>query len=158
MFAEESAGIRAALGDRLVALEHVGSTVVPGLAAKPIIDLLAGVRTLADAAGCIAPLREIGYEYVPEHEAELPERRYFHRGSAGARTHHLHMVEVASDFWERHLLFRDYLRSHPETAREYAKLKKRLADEFGRDKEGYTEAKTPFITAIEKKARSLSRG
>jgi GrpB-like predicted nucleotidyltransferase (UPF0157 family) len=66
------------------------------------------------------------------------------------------MVEVTSDFWERHLLFRDYLRSHPETAQEYARLKKRLANEFGRDREGYTEAKTPFITAIEKKALSLS--
>jgi GrpB-like predicted nucleotidyltransferase (UPF0157 family) len=66
------------------------------------------------------------------------------------------MVEVVSHFWERHLLFRDYLRRHPETAQEYAKLKKRLADEFRTDREGYTQAKTPFITAIEEKARSLS--
>ena len=64
------------------------------------------------------------------------------------------MVEIVSDFWERHLLFRDYLRSHPETVQEYAKLKKRLADEFKTARERYTEAKTPFIRAIEEKARS----
>jgi GrpB-like predicted nucleotidyltransferase (UPF0157 family) len=157
MFAEESARIRSVLGDKLVALEHVGSTAVPGLAAKPIIDMLAGVQSLSHAAGCIEPLRDMGYDYVPELETDLPERRYFHKGPAGARTHHLHMVEVASDFWERHLLFRDYLRGHPETAHEYARLKRKLADEFGTDREGYTRAKTPFITTVEERARSLSR-
>ena len=156
MFAEESASIRSVLGDKLVALEHVGSTAVPGLAAKPIIDILAGVRSLADSFERIEPLKRIWYRYVPELEADLPDRRYFHKGSADGRTHHLHMVEVVSHFWERHLLFRDYLRRHPETAQEYAKLKKRLADEFRTDREGYTQAKTPFITAIEEKARSLS--
>ncbi|HEY5538125.1 MAG TPA: GrpB family protein [Thermoplasmata archaeon] len=151
------------IGDHVVGIEHIGSTAVPGLAAKPIIDIMVGLRRLEDAAPTIEPLRSIDYEYVPEYEAEIPERRYFRKGPPGGRTHHLHMVVHGGPLWEKHLLFRDYLRAHPETARAYARLKRDLAVMFGHDREGYTDAKITFIKSIEEAARMeraqrLSRG
>lgn len=152
-YAAEADRIREALGDRIVAVEHIGSTAVPELAAKPIIDLMVGLRDLANAGGCVAPLERLGYEYVPQYEESMPERRYFHKGPPRGRTHHLHMVEVGSDFWERHLLFRDILRAHPETARAYGALKRELAGRHGADREAYTDAKTAFIAAAIERAR-----
>ncbi|MFQ5911527.1 MAG: GrpB family protein, partial [Thermoplasmata archaeon] len=100
-------------------------------------------------------LQSIGYEYVPEYEDELPERRYFHKGPPEAHRH-LHMVEVTSDFWERHLLFRDFLRAHREVVQEYSELKKRLAVKHGSDHEGYTDAKTEFIESVVDEVRIAS--
>jgi GrpB-like predicted nucleotidyltransferase (UPF0157 family) len=158
LFEAERDRIVAALGDKLVAVEHIGSTAAPGLGAKPIIDVMAGVWTLAEANACIRPLEALGYAYFPQHEATMPERRYFDRPGlaheGGAQSYHVHMVEVGGEFWERHLLFRDYLRRHPETAREYDALKRRLAAQYGQDREGYTDAKSDFIRRIEAKARA----
>ena len=148
----EKARILAAIGRWLVAIEHVGSTAVPGLGAKPIIDITAAIRSLSDTPQCVEPLRAIGYEYVPEFEADLPERRYFRKGPPEDH-YHLHMVEQTSEFWARHLLFRDTLRAHPEVAREYERLKRELAARFGSDREGYTDAKTEFIESTIAKAR-----
>ncbi len=148
VYGEEKGRILDVIGRRIVAIEHVGSTAIPGLAAKPIIDIMVAVRRLADAEECIEPLQSIGYEYVPEFEAELPERRFFRKGPPEARTHHIHMIELTSEFWERHLLFRDYLRSHPDVAQQYYKLKKELADRYGSDREAYADAKTPFIESV----------
>lgn len=151
LFEREKALILGAIGQFIVSVEHVGSTAVPGLAAKPIIDILIGIQRLADAAPCITPLEDIGYEYVPAYETDLPMRRYFRKGSP--RTHHIHMVEINSDFWVRHRLFRDYLRLYPEAAQAYADLKRRLADLHGENREAYTEAKTDFVRGIEARAR-----
>lgn len=134
-------------------IEHVGSTAVPGLAAKPIVDIMPGVLSLAAVPALVAPLAATGYEYVPAYEVELPERRYFRKDVDGERAFQLHVVEVGSDFWKRHLLFRDYLRAHDEAAAEYERLKRRLAAEYGADREGYTQAKTEFIRGIEALAR-----
>ena len=153
LFQAESELIRKQIGSYLEALEHIGSTAVPRLAAKPIIDIMPGLRQLSDARGCIEPLAAIGYEYVPEYESELPERRYFRKGPPEGRTHHVHMVEAATDFWHRHLLFRDYLRTHSETAKEYEALKHRLARENRTDRDAYTSGKTPFIEAVIERAR-----
>ncbi len=144
-FEGEKAQILQIVGSPIVAVEHVGSTAVPGLGAKPIIDIMVGARSLEDAARCFGPLREIGYEYVPEYEAEMPDRRYFHKGPRAARTHHLHMVEFEGPFWRKHLVFRDFLRTHPDRARVYEGLKRELAARFVEDRVGYTEAKTKFI-------------
>ncbi len=152
-YEEEKDRILGAIGDVTVAIEHIGSTAVPGLGAKPIIDIMVAVSRLGDAERCIEPLQEIGYEYVPEYNDVIPERRYFHKGPPGARTYHLHMVELTSGFWERHLLFRDFLRTHPEEARRYHQLKKELAAKFGSDRDGYTEAKTSFIESVIAKSR-----
>lgn len=155
LFVEEKARILEVAGRWIVAIEHVGSTAVRGLSAKPIIDILAGVRELDDAGDCIDPLARIGYEYVPEYEAEIPDRRYFHKGPAEGRTHHLHMVERKGDFWIRQILFRDYLRAHPDEAQRYDDLKRELAARFRDDREAYTNAKTDFIRKIETRARGI---
>lgn len=162
IYAEESKRILEAAGEWLLGIEHVGSTSVPGLAAKPIVDIMPGLRSLDDAGPVIRALEEIGYQYIPDYEDELPERRYFvrppGRGYRHKRQFHIHAVETTSQFWRRHLAFRDYLRLHPETAAEYAALKRRLADEYGSDREGYTEAKTGFITRIESLALTEGSG
>ena len=156
MFEEERARILEAVGEWIVDIQHVGSTSVPGLAAKPIVDIMPGIRSLADTPQIIEPLARIAYEYVAEYEDQLPERRYFRKPPGPERQwrrdFHLHMVETTSPFWRRHLAFRDYLRSHPEACDEYAALKRRLAAVYTADREGYTEAKTEFITRIEKLA------
>jgi GrpB-like predicted nucleotidyltransferase (UPF0157 family) len=147
LYEAEKARIVDAIGDWLVDIQHVGSTSVPGLAAKPVIDIMPGVRSLADDTHFIPRLEAVGYEHLPVFEDDIPERRYFRRGIP--RQFHVHAVEVSSDFWRRHLAFRDYLRAHPETAKEYAALKRRLAADYGNDRIGYTNAKTDFIVGVE---------
>jgi GrpB-like predicted nucleotidyltransferase (UPF0157 family) len=120
---------------------------------------MVAVRHLSDAHGCIEPLEAIGYEYVPEYEVSIPERRYFRKGPSNRpnRHFHLHMVEYDGDFWKRHLLFRDYLRAHPHAAREYHKLKKGLAAKYRLNRDAYTEAKTLFIESVVSKASGGNR-
>ncbi len=139
LFEEEWARLLATTGTLLAAIEHIGSTAVPGLAASPIIDILGGVRELGEVARYVAALEGIGYEYVAQYEVYIPERRYFRkpRTGQGHRTHHLHIVELTSTFWHRQLLFREYLRTHPVALRAYADLKGRLAVEYGDDGQGY---------------------
>jgi GrpB-like predicted nucleotidyltransferase (UPF0157 family) len=157
LFDEEKTNILRVIGPMVIGIEHIGSTAVPGLAAKSIVDIMAGVRHLSDAIWCIQPLKTLGYEYVPEYEKLIPDRRYFRKGNMQGleqgSTHHLHMVEAKGEFWERQLLFRDYLRDHPEEARRYADLKKTLASRFSSDRESYTSAKTDYIQEIVAKAR-----
>ena len=153
-FEEERGRIVAAIGPHVTGIEHIGSTAVPGLAAKPVIDVLVGLRSLDDARECIRPVVGLGYEYVPEFEAELPERRFFRKDTDGARSHHIHMVEHGSPFWVRHILFRDHLRTHPEDARRYEALKRELAARFRDDRGAYTEGKTAFVREIEDTART----
>jgi len=150
MFEDERARIVDAIGEWLAGIEHVGSTAVPGLAAKPIIDMMPVLRSLDEAQNIIEPLQRLGYEYVPEFEAQIPERRYFRKGIP--RTHHVHAVEASSEFCHRHLAFRDYLRSHPDARDEYAALKRKLASVHTHNRGDYTEAKTEFIRGIEEKA------
>ena len=154
-FEEEKRRILAAIGRYVAAVEHVGSTAVPGPRRETIMVILVGLRSLADATNCIDPLKGLGYEYVPQCEAELPERRYFRRVVPRPGTHHIHMVETTSEFWRRQLLFRDYLRAHLEDARAYEALKRGLASRFevGRD---YAAAKSVFISAILDKADRAS--
>ncbi|HEY9722150.1 MAG TPA: GrpB family protein [Oscillatoriaceae cyanobacterium] len=158
LFEAERARIAAALGDRLAALEHVGSTSVPGLAAKPIIDILAGVVRLEQAGACIEPIVALGYTYRPDLETVMPERRFFCRETDGVRSHNLHLVAIDSEFWERHLLFRDYLRARPRVAAHYETLKRVLRDRFVDDMGAYTDNKTPFIRQVEELARAEREG
>lgn len=150
-FEEGKARILEAIGDHVVAVEHVGSTAVPGLAAKPIVDVMAGIRSLAEAPACVAPLERLGYQYVPEYEVDIPERRYFRKRPTAGQRYNLHVVETTSDFWLRHLLFRDWLRAHPEDARRYAELKRSIAAEAA-DTRSYTDRKTAFIREVEERA------
>lgn len=155
MFDREKALILSAVGNKAIGIEHIGSTAVSGLGAKPIIDIMVGVRRLSDAKRCLGPLERIDYEYVPEYEDSMPQRRYFRKGPNEPNKHyHLHMVEYDGEFWKRYLLFRDYLRKHPKTASEYFRLKKQLAVKYRLNREGYTEAKTSFVTSTLSKANS----
>jgi GrpB-like predicted nucleotidyltransferase (UPF0157 family) len=131
-----------------VTIEHIGSTSVPGLAAKPVIDVLLGARSLADIESKIKQLSEIGYSYVPKYEREIPMRRYFVKSSAASLRVHLHAVELGSRLWQEHLAFRDRLRTDAHLRAQYQTLKLRLAEEFANDKSGYTDAKGPFIQDV----------
>ncbi len=155
MFADERAHIAMALGSALVAVEHVGSTAVPGLAAKPIIDMLVGGRSLTQARStCVAPLQRLGYVYLPEYESWLPEELFFRKGPPGPWTHHVHLMEPTAVRWGEQLLFRDYLRAHPEVAQEYGQLKRALAGAVGDDVVGFRAGKHPFIRTVLAKARA----
>ena len=142
-------------------IEHFGSTAVPGLSAKPIVDVLVEVQSLAETRRRIVPILEgQGYEYFwrPTRGDEAPPfyAWLIKRDGNGRRTHHIHMVEADFPQWEG-LLFRDYLIEHPEVAREYCELKVRLADRYRQDRVAYTEAKTDFIRAVMERARRQSR-
>jgi GrpB-like predicted nucleotidyltransferase (UPF0157 family) len=155
MFEQERALVLDALGPIVVTVEHVGSTAVPGLAAKPIIDLLVGVRSLAEARShCVEPMRALHYRYMAEYETWLPGEMLFRKGPPGPWTHHVHLMEPTCPRWEEFTLVRDYLRRHQEVASAYADLKRALALVFGDDIAGYRNAKAPFIEAIMARARA----
>ena len=148
-FAVEADRIARACRGLALRLEHIGSTSIPGLSAKPVIDVLAGRPGNVSGESYVAVFRQLGYEHKGAYG--VPGRNYFRRGTP--RTHHVHLVSWTSTVWEDHLLFRDYLRSHPETAREYETLKRELAALYIQDKERYTDAKGPFIRSIVRHAR-----
>ena len=155
LFEREHTRLANILGSGMIAIEHVGSTSVPGLAAKPIIDLLIGVKSLPDArSSFLEPLATLGYAYMPEYESWLPGELFFRKGVDGPWTHHVHMMEPSNPRWEGFIVFRDYLRSHPEIAAAYGHLKKALALVFDQDIAAFREAKSPFVRAVLAKARA----
>jgi len=145
-FERESALLKVIFSETETIVEHVGSTAVPGLGAKPVIDIMVGVSELSEVERRIPELEAQGYEYVPKYETQLPERRYFRKPRLGSRAFHVHCVVRGSQFWVRHIAFRDYLRVHPESAAAYFELKQALASAC--TKEAYTEAKSPFVERI----------
>ena len=152
LFAEEAGRIQQAMGDTLVAVEHVGSTAVPGLSAKPIIDILVGVRALGEGEQAAPALAALAYECRGENG--IPGRLFFRKGPVQfQRTHHLHMVEVGHAQWASLLSFRDYLRAHPDEARRYEALKQHLAIRFCDDRAAYSAGKADFIKAILEQAQ-----
>jgi GrpB-like predicted nucleotidyltransferase (UPF0157 family) len=156
-FAREAQRIRPAFGALLVELHHIGSTAVPGLRAKPVIDILAVVTDVDALDSQSHEFEALGYEVMGEFG--LPGRRYFRRDDPrGVRTHQVHAYarESAGEI-ERHLDFRDYMREHPETARAYAELKQSLADECDGDMGCYSDGKTAFIREVEQRAALWKR-
>jgi len=156
LFEQEKARLEEALGNHVLSIQHIGSTSVPGLGAKPIIDMMIAVRSLEQAdAFCIQPIVGLGYEYVKEFEQETPLRRYFRKSNeAGIRTHHIHMVVINSDWWLNHLLFRDFLRADGEARRAYETHKRQLAEREWNTSNDYAEAKTDFILKRMEEARA----
>lgn len=145
-FEEERALLEAAIGQWAVGgIHHVGSTAVPGLAAKPVIDILVGVEDLASSRALIPELARSGYRYAPYRTDEM---HWFCKPDPSQRTHHLHLVPVDSQRFRDELAFRDRLRADPGTADEYARLKSRLATRFEHDREAYTDAKASFIRMV----------
>ena len=137
-----------AFSPTVVAIEHIGSTSVPGLAAKPVIDVVLGAQSLAVIESRIKPLGDLGYAYVSKYEDELPMRRYFVKSAAASLRIHVHGVEQGSRIWQEHLAFRDRLRADDDLRMRYQALKVQLAEEFADDKAAYTSAKGPFIQSI----------
>lgn len=127
------------------AIEHIGSTAVPGLAAKPVIDLMAPVASLAGAMGVIDALRPLDYLHHPYKPQEM---HWFCKPSPAHRTHHLHVVELGGSAWQQRLALRDALRQDAALAGRYAQLKRSLARQHPLDREAYTQAKAPFIAAV----------
>jgi GrpB-like predicted nucleotidyltransferase (UPF0157 family) len=126
-------------------IEHIGSTAVPGMCAKPVIDVLVGVTNLQDIEARKAGLGHLGFRYRPEHEAEIPDRRYFVQEPGANLRVHLHAVVLGGSLWRSHLAFRATLRRDARLAAEYAALKRKLAALHAQDKLAYTQAKTSFI-------------
>src|SRR3984885_13412236 len=154
LFDQEAKRLRATLDPSLiVGLEHFGSTAVPGLSAKPIIDILIAVRSLADAqASFVEPFRNLDYVYWADNPKK--DRMFFVRGMppfGSRRSHHVHVTEPHGEMWQR-LAFRDYLRTHPEEAGTYERLKRRLAAEHQADREAYTSAKSAYVESVMRKA------
>ena len=155
MFEEERVRVADALGDVVMTIEHMGSTAVPGLPSKPIIDLLVGVRRLNEARPrAVATLPALGYTHVTKYESWLPNEAFFRKGIPGPWTHHVHIMEPSNQRWDDWLLFRDYLRAHPEEAQAYAALKSRLAAEANDDIAAYRDGKHAFVVAVTVKARA----
>ena len=156
-FERESAAISGALSDLSIELHHIGSTAIPGIVAKPVIDMLAVVPTVEALDARAHRLVELGYEALGEYG--IPGRRYFRKNAPdGARTHQLHAFAAGSPEVERHLGFRDYLRAHPAEAAAYGALKQELAERCGSDMEAYGDGKTAFIRALDRLAARWRRG
>jgi GrpB-like predicted nucleotidyltransferase (UPF0157 family) len=156
MFRVEAAQLRRALDPALVIdIEHFGSTAIAGLAAKPIIDILITVRSIAAARSAIAPLLALGYVFWEDNPRK--DRMFFVKGMpphGTRRTHHVHIMEPGDEL-QRQLLFRDYLRAHSDEAQRYEALKRDLAQRHRHDREAYTNAKDDYAAAITAKARRI---
>ena len=147
LYDEEKSRVNSVLGSNLVALEHIGSTAVVNLGAKPIVDIMAAMRDRAAADGALPALAGIGYCDVTA-QGDHPEWFYCLGKSLDERIFfHLHLVKSGSDFFARHLSFRDALRADAALARRYETLKRELATKFALDRDGYTSGKTAFIEA-----------
>lgn len=144
LFELEKISLQSALGSNILTIQHVGSTSIPGMPAKPIIDIGIAMADFEGARVCIPPIESLGYDY--RGEFGIPRRHYFSKGDP--RTHHIHMVEITSPAWENMLLFRDYLCQHAEIAQEYAQLKQGLAVQYPQDREAYLDGKTAFVNRV----------
>jgi len=155
-FEAEAQRIARALGSNVVALHHIGSTAIPGMFAKPILDILLEVDDLAALDRETGALQALGYEAMGEFG--IPRRRYFRKSNAaGVRTHHLHAFQVGDAEIERHLAFRDYLIAHPAAAQAYGALKQELARRFVDDRQAYMDGKDAFVKEQEAKALQWRR-
>ena len=152
LFEKEKKVLEKKLGNLVIDIEHVGSTSVPGISAKPVIDILVGIKSMTDAKKCIKQLESLGYEYMPD-RGEKGRRIFFAKGSHKRRTHHIHLVKFGGKVWESHILFAEYLRRHKKRAKQYDALKKSLLKKFEKDRESYTKSKAKFIRETIKKSR-----
>jgi len=157
LFKAEADRLREAMGNLALRIEHVGSTSVPGLAAKPVIDIQVSVATLEALGTYSKPLAELGYGYIPlgPFDSVYP---FFQKPTEWPSTHHIHLCVLGSEQECRHLAFRDYLRSHPAVAAEYVELKRKLAaahdDATLESRERYSLSKTQFVTSVLERALS----
>jgi len=145
LFKQEAAKIKSIFSDNFIKIYHIGSTAVPGLAAKPTIDILLEVKNINLADHCNSKMAELGYEAWGEYS--IPDRRFFVKGKE-KRTHHVHVFQTGNPEIKRHIDFRDYLITHPESAKKYEELKIDLAQKFAGNRRAYVEGKQEFINLI----------
>lgn len=146
LFNEASLELASALGPAILAVHHVGSTAVPGLHAKPILDILVSITDFPRGLTLVPRLASLDYEFRPAEE--IPDRHYFRRLRGNVRTHHLSLAEPSSHHHRVTITFRDALRASPSLAAEYGALKLRLARQFPRDRQAYIDGKTAFVTRV----------
>jgi len=151
LFEEEKARIVTCLQGKTFDIEHVGSTAIPGMPAKPIIDIAAGVPDVEAIGEYVKLLSQIGYEYRGDRSGDGDHT--FAKGPESRRTHYLHMVAMGSTKWYDYVLFRDYLCCHEETRRAYVALKRNIAEEHPSDRKTYTQGKQESIRRVIKLAR-----
>jgi GrpB-like predicted nucleotidyltransferase (UPF0157 family) len=147
LFEEEAERITAAIGAHVMSVQHVGSTAVPNLLAKPVIDIAVAVSSEGAADACIAPLTALGYEYRGTH-GDDPARRYYVLNRKGRRAVQIHVYILPAPAWGEMLRFRDALRADPELAASYIAEKQRVAESVAWNKAAYSEAKGPFIRRV----------
>lgn len=145
-FRAEQQSLSGILGTSALAFEHIGSRSILGMAAEPIIDMMVAVRELDEVEDFVKDLCCLGYQ--DKGSGGAPDRRYFVKEKEPRRTHHLNFTELKSRFWKEHILFRDYLRTHPEVAAEYSALKQALARKFPKDRASYTRSKEEFVQSV----------
>ncbi len=153
LFETEKRDIEKAIGDYIKDIQHVGSTSIPGMSAKPILDIAIAVKDFEEARICIKPLCDMGYTFRGENG--IPRRHYFIKGEPC--THHIHMLEKDNEEWEKLILFRDYLRSNQNIAEEYKELKRNLLQRLRGDRKAYQAAKADFVEAVIRKSRLIPR-
>ena len=154
LFEREAALLRSAMGAAAQHIEHIGSTAIEGMPAKPIIDLLVVVNILNEAGVWISTLEALGYEQRVNDT--VTDRLFFAKGTPSSRTHHLSLAESGSKFYTEKVLFRDYLNSHRKAFDEYRELKKQLAQRHPKDRTSYTEGKRGFVERIIRLAKETA--
>lgn len=150
LYKKEEELLCSSIGKYIEDIQHVGSTAIPGVKAKPIIDIAIGVKSLKAGEKCIKPLEKLGYKY--KQGAGIKGRHFFVKGSEKNRTYYIHIEKINSQLWKNHILFRDYLRKHKEAVKEYNELKEKLAEKHKDDRDAYTIEKAIFIQKILKKS------
>ena len=150
-FLKQKEVLTSIFGEDAVSIEHVGSTAIPGLKSKPIIDIQVAVNDLEVAIKHKDELEKAGYEF--RGDAGVPGRYFFAKGNPDNRTHYLHVEPYKSANWETHIYFRDYLLEHPDVVKDYQSLKEELALKYPEDRKSYTAGKNEFITKVLEKAR-----
>jgi len=152
-FEKEKEKLLDTFGNKIINIEHIGSTAIPGLCAKPIIDINVAIHSLEQAQSFIEPLEQLGYEYIAERH--FKDRYFFPKGTKSNRTHHLNLVEIGSQTgWINPLLFRDYLIHNSEMRDYYCNLKRNLSYRYSDNREKYTERKSDFVRTILEKANN----
>ena len=152
----EADEIAAILGQEVIAIHHIGSTAIPNISAKPIIDILVEVHNIEEIDDFNDEIMKLGYQ--PKGEFGIPGRRFYIKGDDATRTHHIHTFQTGHPRIERYLNFRDYMIAHPQEAQAYSRLKEELAQKFPEDIENYMEGKDGFIKEIDRKAKAWREG
>lgn len=150
-FKNEKKQLQNIFGADLLGIEHIGSTSIPGIKAKPIMDLMIAVSNIGDYENYVEGLSKLGYQFMRDNR-DTQEHILFVKGSEEKRTHYLKLCELNSDFWNEHLIFRNYLINHPDKAKEYERLKIDLNKKYSDDRDSYTKKKANYIKNILKLA------